>query len=609
MGVNLGLVSLFVSGEKIVLLRRDCTLTMSAAPPKAKQSYESLYQLRKVCKYNMYNYSLQGLETPLPDEDFTYIRVSEEEIRPNHSKLVHRVLLMRPHVYSGGPGWVVDGDTDTCMNCYEVKFGFFNWRHHCRLCGNVVCETCSSKTVDLSNERGYYVRESGASRVCSSCYVAHHFRNAVVTNPNQQVSTTAISTTTIAPVDTVMSKSERMESSENTATWKTAASPSPDTSTQNVVAISPRQQEAPTPTPKKKKNQLQVGPKSILKEKSKYSPAVQVEEEGSEAVGDIFASPSDVENLQNRKNSVENILEKLDGRWDREDDGLSTPGSLMGDFDHTPFSQTPNNENPGMNGDGDKSDSYGYVTPRLTLKSGTPNTGVTLDDDMRPILEQVQQERRPLSTRDMNTTTNDSCGLDLSQSYSPTTPMMSNSKQNNGFKENAADSSLSKSPLSDQTTTSNKFVPVPSFVIKGTIDHYEGIIGNSKTIYINVCKHTILPSPLNKQLKKSKLTASCCIGEVSEMLLPAKAGEVANSNGTVLIVDICYHNNVHDWAYKDREGGRLGALAEHAVVCVNKHYKLNIWIQSLPQYTTYQGNVKPLTCIKGNKKPLRLEAF
>lgn len=40
--------------------------------------------------------------------------------------------------------WVPDQKTETCMRC-NSRFGWRRRRHHCRLCGRVVCASCSEK--------------------------------------------------------------------------------------------------------------------------------------------------------------------------------------------------------------------------------------------------------------------------------------------------------------------------------------------------------------------------------------------------------------------------------------------------------------------------------
>ncbi|KAG8927378.1 hypothetical protein FRC02_008239 [Tulasnella sp. 418] len=63
--------------------------------------------------------------------------------------------------------WVPDKKASACMRCGEA-FGLLRRRHHCRLCGSVVCANCS--------ERSFYVAESSNSqpskpmRACNNCY-------------------------------------------------------------------------------------------------------------------------------------------------------------------------------------------------------------------------------------------------------------------------------------------------------------------------------------------------------------------------------------------------------------------------------------------------------
>lgn len=46
--------------------------------------------------------------------------------------------------------WVPDGRTNGCMRC-GGGFGWRRRRHHCRLCGRVVCANCSGR-VSLSHD-------------------------------------------------------------------------------------------------------------------------------------------------------------------------------------------------------------------------------------------------------------------------------------------------------------------------------------------------------------------------------------------------------------------------------------------------------------------------
>ena len=60
--------------------------------------------------------------------------------------------------------WVPDSETNTCMHCKKVQFTLVNRRHHCRKCGVVCCNTCSSKRFLLP------AQSSKPLRVCMTCF-------------------------------------------------------------------------------------------------------------------------------------------------------------------------------------------------------------------------------------------------------------------------------------------------------------------------------------------------------------------------------------------------------------------------------------------------------
>ena len=58
--------------------------------------------------------------------------------------------------------WIDDADVSVCMCCRRTEFNVFNWKHHCRHCGRVVCNACSkSKTWHPALHR--------AARTCLDC--------------------------------------------------------------------------------------------------------------------------------------------------------------------------------------------------------------------------------------------------------------------------------------------------------------------------------------------------------------------------------------------------------------------------------------------------------
>ncbi|KAJ8602092.1 hypothetical protein CTAYLR_001647 [Chrysophaeum taylorii] len=80
------------------------------------------------------------------------------------------------------PVWVADAEASRCMAvrgngdmCGRL-FGSFEWRHHCRFCGKVVCGRCSSKNALLPGKWSPYCEPSydfsEPRRVCDACFDA-----------------------------------------------------------------------------------------------------------------------------------------------------------------------------------------------------------------------------------------------------------------------------------------------------------------------------------------------------------------------------------------------------------------------------------------------------
>jgi len=76
--------------------------------------------------------------------------------------------------------WKLDKEKDSCENCNK-KFGVFTLKHHCRRCGGLFCDKCSSKKATLKvaltgEERGKVIQQTATAsnvknaRVCDPCY-------------------------------------------------------------------------------------------------------------------------------------------------------------------------------------------------------------------------------------------------------------------------------------------------------------------------------------------------------------------------------------------------------------------------------------------------------
>ena len=63
------------------------------------------------------------------------------------------------------PHWVPDAHTLCCSAC-GTTFGLLLRKHHCRCCGSVYCQSCSSRSTSLP---GWGIEQS--VRVCEECYI------------------------------------------------------------------------------------------------------------------------------------------------------------------------------------------------------------------------------------------------------------------------------------------------------------------------------------------------------------------------------------------------------------------------------------------------------
>ena len=59
--------------------------------------------------------------------------------------------------------WVNDDSVKVCYNC-DYQFTIWARKHHCRLCGNIFCSSCSEDIVNIDNEN---------KRSCKNCYIEH----------------------------------------------------------------------------------------------------------------------------------------------------------------------------------------------------------------------------------------------------------------------------------------------------------------------------------------------------------------------------------------------------------------------------------------------------
>lgn len=107
--------------------------------PAKNPQFDQLAQLRKYCKIGVkkINTVKTGEAIALRGEENIMVQVTSQICGSGKQELLRRVMLTGEQHRYRDIGWVVDRDAKRCMVC-QTKFGLFTWRHHCRLCGDIL---------------------------------------------------------------------------------------------------------------------------------------------------------------------------------------------------------------------------------------------------------------------------------------------------------------------------------------------------------------------------------------------------------------------------------------------------------------------------------------
>ncbi|KAH8872369.1 Pleckstrin homology domain-containing family F member 2 [Schistosoma japonicum] len=94
----------------------------------------------------------------------------------NFDKAVHYDSVKK------SPIWIPDSEASHCMVCGATEFNLVHRRHHCRHCGKVVCDKCSTYRWILPYQG------SSRVRVCSLCHtdLSTEKNNSAIHNDHQQ---------------------------------------------------------------------------------------------------------------------------------------------------------------------------------------------------------------------------------------------------------------------------------------------------------------------------------------------------------------------------------------------------------------------------------------
>lgn len=110
-----------------------------------------IHQLQKVTKLLKTQEDIDKF-----NDDDELIRIEKKQWSEGYNR-----VYLKISVYN--IGWVLDSETDSCM-CCRNKFTFLTRRrHHCRSCGIIICNSCSTVS---SNLYGLSEFEPNGSRIC-----------------------------------------------------------------------------------------------------------------------------------------------------------------------------------------------------------------------------------------------------------------------------------------------------------------------------------------------------------------------------------------------------------------------------------------------------------
>ncbi|KAI8365508.1 FYVE zinc finger-domain-containing protein [Choanephora cucurbitarum] len=131
-----------------------------------------------------------GHHSPL-QENLSVNQVSSE----SEEDVTEERIIQPVHLPRSQRVWEMDRQAPECRRCHR-RFNFLVRRHHCRRCGQIVCDRCSSNRLKLPVEElvedpmislsQYPYLATQTQRVCDSCYrepIVDHRRRTRSTVP------------------------------------------------------------------------------------------------------------------------------------------------------------------------------------------------------------------------------------------------------------------------------------------------------------------------------------------------------------------------------------------------------------------------------------------
>lgn len=181
----------------------------------------------------------QSIMADIPELKGSKLVVDNEEIIVGGvSQVVHRLYIQTPGS-TNNVGWVINSSLTSCMVC-GLAFNYMRWQHHCRACGNLVCNPCSPQKVTIVE-----LKELGEVRVCVQCCWG---QDPVHINPSKKNFSYGPSMIGMSMMDSTMRQYlEEEDDEEETPQESVKSESAPSTVSDSTKTMKLRRTVIPTP--------------------------------------------------------------------------------------------------------------------------------------------------------------------------------------------------------------------------------------------------------------------------------------------------------------------------------------------------------------------------
>ncbi|KAF7487947.1 Zinc finger FYVE domain-containing protein 26 [Sarcoptes scabiei] len=153
------------------------------------ESLEKIINRNRLIKADelLEKYSLKSIYIDIFDSSSSYEDTSDMTVISSESSQTKNIAQFNvPQKIPSKEQWVSDYSKTHCMLCQIVRFSMINRRHHCRRCGRVVCNNCSTNNLLITDINALF-----PVRVCDDCFDWY--------NKGRKVSTHSIDSFTADP--------------------------------------------------------------------------------------------------------------------------------------------------------------------------------------------------------------------------------------------------------------------------------------------------------------------------------------------------------------------------------------------------------------------------